>query len=121
MDKRIQQEDCRATRLRTPKRAAAKATDEEIECPVGKERAAKILGICPATLDEWTARYGIRHIKYDMAGNTGNRGKVLYLPSDLLEFRERYRVNGRDVKGEVEAILAAPLDPAGTSNDSTRS
>jgi hypothetical protein len=77
-----------------------------IECPVDKETAADILGIAADTLDQWTAKYGIPHIKYDMDGNRGNRGKVLYLASDLLEFRARYRVEGRDVQSEVEEMLS---------------
>ncbi|KPK66370.1 MAG: hypothetical protein AMK73_00195 [Planctomycetes bacterium SM23_32] len=76
-----------------------------VECPVSKQLAAEILGISVDTLDQWTARYGIPHLKYDMDGNRGNRGKVLYLPSDLLAFRERYRVEGRDIEREVEEML----------------
>ena len=85
------------------------ALDEEgVEYPMDKKRAAAFLGISGDTLDKWTARYGIPHVKYDMAGNRGNRGKVLYLLSDLTEFRARYRVQGRDVAGEVDALLAPP-------------
>ena len=110
----MQKEHAERTMVTTPKRAAAtaKVTIDEIECPVGKQDAAKILGISQATLDEWTPRYGIVHMKYDMDGNTGNRGKVLYLASDLLEFRKRFMVAGRDVERDVEQMLAAPLDPS---------
>ncbi len=113
MSKSMQKEHARRIRVKTPKRASATAevSVDEIECPIGKEDAAQILGICVDTLDGWTARYGIAHLEYDMDGNRGNRGKVMYLPSDLLAFRERYRVNGRDIERDVEQMLAAPLDP----------
>jgi len=78
---------------------------DRIECPLGKEDAASILGISADTLDEWTARRLIPHIKYDVPGNRGNRGKVLYLPSDLLKFRTAYRMGGRDIEAEVEAMM----------------
>lgn len=78
---------------------------DSIELPVDKRTAAAILGISTDTLDEWTARGLIRHIKYNVPGNPGNRGKVLYLPSDLLAFRERYREVGRDVEAEVEQMI----------------
>jgi hypothetical protein len=39
------------------------------------------------------------------------KGKVRYLPSDLLEFRGRYRVEGRDVQGEVEEMLSETGEP----------
>jgi hypothetical protein len=80
----------------------------DIECPVDKETAANILGISVDTLDQWTARYGIPHIKYGMDGNRGNKGIVRYLPSDLLAFRARYRVEGRDVQDEVEEMVSQP-------------
>ena len=79
----------------------------DIECPIAKTAAARILGISTDTLDQWTARYGIPHFKYDMDGNRGNRGKVLYLPSDLLEFRDGFRVEGRNIEADVEEMLAA--------------
>lgn len=78
----------------------------DIECPIGKTAAARILGISTDTLDQWTARYGIPHYKYGMDGNRGNRGKVLYLPSDLLEFREKFRVEDRRIDEAVEEMLA---------------
>jgi len=79
----------------------------DIECPLTKTEAAEILGISTDTLDQWTAKYSIPHIKYDM---DGNRGKVLYLPSDLLEFRERFRVEGRDIEGEVGEMIKEAAD-----------
>lgn len=57
-------------------------------------------------MDQWTAGYGIPHLKYDMDGNRGNRGKVLYLPSDLLAFRGQFMVGGRDIEKDVEQMLA---------------
>ncbi len=41
-----------------------------------------------------------------MPANRGNRGKVLYLISELREWREGFHVNGRDIAGEVDALLA---------------
>ncbi|MFW6118815.1 MAG: hypothetical protein ACOC7S_00615 [Planctomycetota bacterium] len=81
------------------------------ECPIGKREAAEILGISVDTLDTWTARYGIPHFKYDMDRNRGNRGKVVYLISDLLEFRKQYRVEGRDVEAEVDEMIATARRP----------
>ncbi len=69
----------------------------EVECPIGKRKAAKILGVSTDTLDQWTAKYGIPHYKYAMEGNSGNRGKVVYLASELVEFREKFRVETRDI------------------------
>ena len=88
------------------KRQSTQVKINHIECPIDKRTAAAILGISEATLDEWTARYGIPHYKYDMDQNTGNRGKVAYLASDILEFRERYRREGPTIEDEVEKILA---------------
>ena len=68
----------------------------EVECPIGKQKAAKILGVSTDTLDQWTAKYGIPHYKYAMEGNSGNRGKVVYLASELVAFRERFRVESSD-------------------------
>ena len=78
----------------------------DIECPINKTMAAAILGVSEDTLDQWTVRYGIEHYKYDMAGNTGHRGKVVYLASDILAFREQFRVEGRDIEGEVELMMS---------------
>lgn len=77
----------------------------EIECPIGKQKAAKILGVSTDTLDQWTAKYGIPHYKYSMDGNSGNRGKVVYLASDLVEFREGFRVGERDISADVDKML----------------
>ena len=74
----------------------------EVECPIGKKKAARILGISTDTLDQWTARYGIPHYKYVMEGNTGNRGKVVYLVSDLLNFREKFRIESRDIDRDLD-------------------
>ncbi len=111
----MEKEHAKRIGVKTPKRASAtaKIALDEIEFPIGKEDAAQILGICVDTLDTWTAKYGILHLKYDMAGNRGNRGKVMYLPSDLLAFRDRFMVAGRNIERDVEQMLAAPLDPAG--------
>ena len=98
--------DAAAAAGRKSRRRAARRTVEGIECPIGKREAAEILGISEDTLDRWTVRYGIRHLKYDMPQNGGNRGKVLYLPSDLLEFRNRFVVEGRQVAEEVERMIA---------------
>ena len=84
---------------------SARVMTLDIECPVTKKDAAEILGISCDTLDQWTVRYGIPHIKYDMDGNRGNRGKVLYLPSDLIEFRDKFRVEGRDIAREVGEMI----------------
>ena len=92
------------------RQSAQTVQDQSIECPVDKQTAAQILGVSVDTLDQWTARYGIPHIKYDMDANRGNRGKVLYLVSDLLEFRDRYRVEGTDVRREVEEIMAGTAE-----------
>jgi len=78
----------------------------DIECPIDKNAAAKILGVATDTLDQWTASYAIPHYKYDMDGNRGNRGKVMYLASDILQFREKFRVEGRNVTADVEEMLA---------------
>jgi len=78
----------------------------DVECPIDKDAAARILGISSDTLDEWTARYAIPHYKYDMDGNRGNRGKVAYLASDILEFREQFRVKGRKIEKDVDRMLA---------------
>jgi len=83
----------------------ARTVTHDIECPIGKREAAEILGISTDTLDQWTVRYGIPHIKYDMDGNRGNRGKVLYLPSDLIEFRDKFRVKGPDIEKEVAEMI----------------
>jgi hypothetical protein len=88
------------------RKSTARIARVDIECPIGKADAARILGVSQDTLDQWTAEYGIPHIKYDMDGNTGNRGKVLYLPSDLLAFRSKYRAEGRDIGAEVEQMLS---------------
>ena len=88
------------------KRNAGKTVMLEIECPIGKQQAAEILGISVDTLDQWTVRCGIPHYKYDMDGNRGNRGKVAYLASDILEFRERFKVERRDIEREVEKTMA---------------
>ncbi len=77
-----------------------------VECPVGKRTAAKLLGVSTDTLDAWTVRYGIPHYKYDMEANSGNRGKVVYMASDVLEFRERFRVEGENVQAEVERMMS---------------
>ena len=77
----------------------------QIEYPIGKREAAKVLGISTTTLDEWTARYCIPHIKYDVEGNRGNRGKVLYIASELLAWRQQYHVEGRNIEAEVEEML----------------
>jgi len=74
----------------------------EVECPVEKKKAAGILGISTDTLDQWTAKYGIPHYKYVMEGNTGNRGKVVYLVSDLIEFREKFRVESRGIDRDLD-------------------
>ena len=50
-------------------------------------------------------RYGIPHVKYDMEGNLGNRGKVVYLASDLLEFREKFKVEGRSIEADVHEMI----------------
>ena len=76
-----------------------------IECPVGKKTAAEILGVSVDTLDQWTARYSIPHFKYDVAGNCGNRGKVLYLPSEVVAWREQYHVKGQDIGADVEQFI----------------
>ena len=86
---------------------SAKSMTVDIECPLTKTEAAEILGISTDTLDQWTAKYRIPHITYDM---DGNRGEVLYLPSDLLEFRERFRVEGRDIEGEVGEMIKEAAD-----------
>jgi hypothetical protein len=88
------------------RQSAQTVQNQSIKCPVDKQTAARILGASVDTLDQWTARYGIPHIKYDMAANRGNRGKMLYLVSDLIEFRNRYRVEGTDVRRKVEEIMA---------------
>ena len=95
----------------TAVQCSARTERVSIECPVDKKTAAQILGVSADTLDQWTAKYGIPHIKYDMDGNLGNKGKVVYLPSDLLEFRGRYRVEGRDVQDEVEEMLSETREP----------
>jgi len=92
--------------IQKPKSHLTRTVTHDIECPIGKREAAEILGISTDTLDQWTATYGIPHIKYDMHRNRGNRGKVLYLPSDLLEFRDKFRVDGRNIEEEVEEMLA---------------
>ena len=105
MDKDVSYQTVACRRVK--ERPSAQAIhNESIECPVDKQTAAQILGVSVDTLDQWTARYGIPHIKYDMDANRGNRGKVLYLVSDLLEFRDRYRVEGTDVRRKVEEIMA---------------
>jgi hypothetical protein len=58
------------------------------------------------TLDQWTARGVIPHLKYNVLPNTGNRGRVLYLPSDLLAFRQSHMVKSRDIEAEVENLIA---------------
>ena len=87
-------------------RQAVHVSALDVECPVDKKTAAKILGISTDTLDEWTVKYEIPHFKYDMDENKGNRGRVVYLASDILAFRERFRAEGRDIKAEVEEIMA---------------
>lgn len=87
-------------------RYSAKKEVVSIECPVGKRVAAAILGISEDTLDQWTAKYAIPHLKYDMNANRGNRGKVLLLPSDLLAFREQFMVGGRDIEQDVQQMVA---------------
>jgi hypothetical protein len=77
----------------------------DVEHPVGKREAAAILGISIATLDTWTARCGIPHLKYDVPGNPGNRGRVVYLPSELLQWRAQFKVGQRDIAAEVEELL----------------
>ena len=91
---------------RSDEATVPKVPAKEIECPVSKKAAARILGVSVATLDNWTARGLIPHIKYDVDGNTGNRGKVLYLAIDLLAFRRTYRRKPRDVGAEVDEIMA---------------
>ena len=63
----------------------------EIECPVGKQIAAEILGISVDTLDQWAAKYGIRHVKYDMEENK-------LKPKDLIEILDLS-------KGTISKIL----------------
>ena len=77
-----------------------------VECPVDKRTAAKLLGVSTDTLDAWTVRYAIPHYKCDMEANSGNRGKVVYMASDVLEFRERFRVEGQNVQAEVDRMLS---------------
>ena len=78
----------------------------DIECPINKTMAAAILGVSEDTLDQWAVKYGIEHYKYDMDGNTGHRGKVVYLASDILAFREQFRVEGRNIEREVELMMS---------------
>ena len=78
----------------------------DVECPIDKGAAARILGISTDTLDQWTARYAIPHYKYDMDGNRANRGRVVYLASDILAFRDQFRVEGRNVEADVDEMLA---------------
>ena len=95
-------------------RAATEAVHLEVECPIGKQEAAKILGVSTDTLDQWTAKLGIPHYKYDVAGNTGNWGKVVYLATELLAFREQFKVAGEDIGRAVEDFMAQ-ADRAGRS------
>jgi hypothetical protein len=66
------------------------------ERPITKKEAAALLGVSTDTLDVWTARYGIRHVKYDMPGNRGNKGRVVYLREDILAFRDRFLVEDEE-------------------------
>ena len=98
-------------RLTCPDRVVVKQCEtecicfESIEVPVGKETAAAILGVSTDTLDRWTAKQGIPHIKYDVEGNRGNKGRVLYLPSEVLAFRERFHFAERPVSERVDDLL----------------
>jgi len=94
----------------TAEHATSAVRTVRIECPLTKKEAAQVLGVSVDTLDQWTAKYGIPHIKYDMDGNRGNRGKVLYLASDLLAFRDKFRVEGRDTRGEVSKMIRDATD-----------
>ena len=67
---------------------------EDMERPLTKKQAAKLLGVSTDTLDVWTRDFGLRHIKYQMPGNPGGKGRVAYLPSDVLAFRRRFLVGG---------------------------
>ena len=89
--------------------------DADVERPVGKADAAAILGISVGTLDNWTARCGIPHVKYAVPGNPGNRGRVVFLPSELLAWREQFRVASRDIAAEAEELLAAPTAQSQTT------
>ncbi len=42
-----------------------------------------------------------------MASNRGNRGKVVYLISELVAFREKYRIEGRRIEMDVDEMIAA--------------
>jgi hypothetical protein len=48
---------------------------------------------------------GLRHIKYEMPGNVGGKGRVAYLPSDILAFREQFMVGGES-KADGVAVEA---------------
>ena len=58
------------------------------------------------TFDQWTARHGIPHGKYGVAGNKGNEGKVVYLATDVLNFREKFRVANGNIGRTVEELVA---------------
>ncbi|MCD6404958.1 MAG: protein kinase [Planctomycetes bacterium] len=104
--KRPKQTDRIAPRERAARRRAGRVSTGGVEYPIGKRDAAEILGISTDTLDQWTVKYGIPHYKYDVAGNRGNRGKVVYLASDILCFREKYRVVGRDIVCQIATGLS---------------
>jgi hypothetical protein len=80
---------------------------EEPEKPLSKKEAAELLGISTDTLDIWTRNLGLRHIKYEMPGNVGGKGRVAYLPSDILAFREQFMVGGES--GADGAIVGSDL------------
>ena len=78
-------------------------TEAVIECPVDRRMAANILGVSESTLDSWSAMGLIAHLKYDVRGRKG--GRVLYLPSELLRFRQEHNVSVRDIGAEVEKMI----------------
>ena len=62
------------------------------DIPISRKQAAKLLGVCLDTLDSWTIRFGIPHVKYDLPDNPGNKGKVVYFVRDLISFRDSFHV-----------------------------
>ena len=68
------------------------------EKPMTKKQAADMLGVSTDTLDAWTVQYGIRRVKYAMPANRGNKGRVAYLPSDILAFRDRFVVGDEELR-----------------------
>lgn len=79
------------------------------DVPISRKQAAKLLGVCLDTLDSWTVRLSIPHIKYDLPDNPGNKGKVIYFAKDLVAFRERFRVTKQvdvDASGGQETKVA---------------